>query len=111
MNRFNPTHFHKRNKSVREGGAIVRVSTVERGRTQFGSFEIQQSLIDKWQERIRAETGIEKRVIRVIKDKKSAKREHNHRRRDLMQLVLIIELGAIDFIVVEKLDRLSRDEI
>lgn len=111
MSRINPALFHKRNKTVREGGAIVRVSTVERGRTHFGSFEIQQSLIEKWQERIKAETGIEYRVIRVIKDKKSAKREHNHRRRDLMQLVQMIELGAIDFIVVEKLDRLSRDEI
>lgn len=111
MNRINPAHFHKRNKTVREGGAIVRVSTVERGRTHFGSFEIQQSLIEKWQDQIKAETGIEYRVIRVIKDKKSAKREHNHRRRDLMQLVQMIELGAIDFIVVEKLDRLSRDEI
>lgn len=28
-----------------------------------------------------------------------------------MQLVQMIELGAIDFLVVEKLDRLSRDEI
>lgn len=111
MNRIHPAHFHKRNKTVREGGAIVRVSTVERGRTQFGSFQIQESLIQDWEKRIKAETGIEYKVIRVVKDKKSAKREHNHRRRDLMQLVQMIELGAIDFLVVEKLDRLSRDEI
>ena len=111
MNRIHPAHFHKRNKAVREGFAIVRVSTVERGRTQFGSFQIQESLVQDWEKRIKAETGIEYKVIRVVKDKKSAKREHNHRRRDLMQLVQMIELGAIDFLVVEKLDRLSRDEI
>ena len=111
MSRINPAHFHKRNKTVREGGAIVRVSTVERGRTHFGSFQIQETLIQNWEKRIKEETGIEYKVVRVIKDKKSAKREHNHRRRDLMQLVQMIELGAIDFLVVEKLDRLSRDEI
>ncbi|MCB0384677.1 MAG: recombinase family protein [Bdellovibrionales bacterium] len=111
MRKINPGHFSKRNKTVREGGAIVRVSTLERGRTQFGSLQIQETLIQNWEKRIKAETGIEYKVVRIVRDKKSAKREHNHRRRDLMQLVQLIELGAIDFIVVEKLDRLSRDEI
>jgi DNA invertase Pin-like site-specific DNA recombinase len=111
MSKANPTLFNKRSKIVREGAAIVRVSTLERGRTQFGSLQVQETLIHDWEKRINAETGIEYKVVRAIKDKKSAKREHNHRRRELMQLVPLIELGAIDFIVVEKLDRLSRDEI
>lgn len=111
MNRINPALFHKRHKTTREGAAIVRVSTQERGRTHFGSFQIQETLIQNWEKRIKDETGIDYKVVRVIKDKKSANRAHNHRRRDLMQLVPLIELGAIDFIVVEKLDRLSRDEI
>jgi len=103
--------YDRRNKQTREGWAIVRVSTVERGRTQHGSLEAQQVMIRRWEKAIHEDTGIKYNIVRVIKEKASAKSENTHRRHDLLRLVQLIELGKIDFIVVEKLDRLSRDEV
>jgi hypothetical protein len=48
MSKIKPVIFNKRHKTVREGGAIVRVSTLERGRTQFGSLQVQETLIQEF---------------------------------------------------------------
>lgn len=107
----NQVTFDRRNKKIREGWAIVRVSTVERGRTQHGSLEAQETMIRRWEKAIHEETGTRYNIVRIIEEKASANSENTHRRHDLLKLVQLIELGAIDFIVVEKLDRLSRDEV
>jgi DNA invertase Pin-like site-specific DNA recombinase len=103
--------YDRRHKKTREGWAIKRVSTVERGRTQHGSLEAQETMIRRWEKAILEETGTRYKITRVIEEKASAKSENTHKRHELLRLVQLIELGAIDFIVVEKLDRLSRDEV
>lgn len=108
---MNTSIFDRRHKKMREGWAITRVSTVERGRTQHGSLEAQKTMIGRWEKAIFDETGVRYKIVRTLREKASAKSENTHRRHDLLRLVQLIELGAIDFIVVEKLDRLSRDEI
>ncbi len=107
----NASIFDRRHKKTREGWAITRVSTVERGRTQHGSLKAQDIMIRRWEKAILDETGTRYKIIRMIEEKASAKSENTHRRHDMLRLVQLIELGTIDFIVVEKLDRLSRDEI
>lgn len=111
MSNTNLSIFDRRHKKTREGWSITRVSTVERGRTQHGSLEAQETMIRRWEKAIFEETGTRYKIVRSIEEKASAKSENTHRRHDLLRLVQLIELGAIDFIVVEKLDRLSRDEI
>ena len=111
MSNSNLGTFDRRHKKIREGWAITRVSTVERGRTQHGSLEAQDTMIRRWEKAIFEETGIRYKIVRTLEEKVSAKSENTHRRHDLLRLVQLIELGAIDFIVVEKLDRLSRDKV
>ncbi|MEZ4744009.1 MAG: recombinase family protein [Bdellovibrionota bacterium] len=104
-------HTKRKRKNLREGYAITRVSTSERARTQHGSLEQQWNRISRWEESITRETGIHYKVIQHIEEDTSGKRENTHRRLELLELSRRIESGLVDFIVVEKLDRLSRDEI
>ncbi len=104
-------HAKRNSKEMREGYAITRVSTSERARTQHGSLEQQWNRISRWENNISAESGLTYKVVHHIQEDTSGKRENTHRRLELLELSRKIESGSIDFIVVEKLDRLSRDEI
>ena len=104
-------HTKRKNKNVRKGYAITRVSTSERARTQHGSLEQQWNRISRWEKSISEETGLNYNVVHHIQEDTSGKRENTHRRLELLELSRKIEAGHIDFIVVEKLDRLSRDEV
>ncbi|MCH2534224.1 MAG: recombinase family protein [Bdellovibrionales bacterium] len=110
--RLNLDVYSKRvSKPLREGYAITRVSTSERARTQHGSLEQQWNRISRWEKNVSDETGLTYKVVHHIQEDTSGKRENTHRRLELLELSRKIETGVIDFIVVEKLDRLSRDEI
>ncbi len=104
-------HTKRKSKNLREGYAITRVSTSERARTQHGSLEQQWNRIARWEKLVSEETGLKYNVIHHVQEDTSGKRENTHRRLELLELSRRIESGSIDFIVVEKLDRLSRDEI
>lgn len=104
-------HAKRKTKNTREGYAITRVSTSERARTQHGSLEQQWNRISRWEKVISEESGLQYKVVHHIQEDTSGKRENTHRRLELLELSRRIESGGIDFIVVEKLDRLSRDEI
>jgi DNA invertase Pin-like site-specific DNA recombinase len=104
-------HAKRNAKNLREGYAITRVSTSERARTQHGSLEQQWNRISRWENNISQESGLTYKVVHHIQEDTSGKRENTHRRLELLELSRKIESGSIDFIVVEKLDRLSRDEI
>ena len=87
------------------------MSTSERARTQHGSLEQQWNRISRWENSISQESGLTYKVVHHIQEDTSGKRENTHKRLELLELSRKIESGSIDFIVVEKLDRLSRDEI
>jgi DNA invertase Pin-like site-specific DNA recombinase len=56
-------------------------------------------------------TGFKYKIIRIIEEDISGRGDSLHKRTGLMEAKRAIKNGKIDFFVVEKLDRLSRDKI
>ena len=100
-------------KNIKEmhGRAVVRVSTKTQGRVQAGSLEQQGHIITRWIDSIHKQTGIKYIIDEVIEEDISGRGESLGKRHGLAKLEKDMLAGRVDFVVFEKLDRLSRDQI
>ena len=100
----------KRNKDVLEGWAVVRVS--KENEVKDGSPTQQINVIKDWTKRQKERTGKTYKIVHyVVEDGKSGRYQNTHKRKEILHLVELVKMGAIDFVVNEKLDRFSRDEV
>jgi DNA invertase Pin-like site-specific DNA recombinase len=102
---------NKKSKTVKIGIGLVRVSSKAQADVQHGSLEQQKHMLQRWAERQSEKTGCEYRIIRVVEEDISGRGESIHKRTGFHEVRREIKNGRIDFFVVEKLDRLSRDKI
>jgi DNA invertase Pin-like site-specific DNA recombinase len=93
------------------GWAYVRVSTADQSNVLHGSIEQQQNRIKRWESEQSARAGIIHKITRFIDEDISGRAESLHKRREYHELTMAIRKKAIDFVVVEKLDRLHRNVI
>ena len=93
------------------GWAYVRVSTLEQSNVLHGSVEQQQNRIKRWQIEQSQRTGIKHRITRFIDEDISGRAKSLHKRDEYHELTRAIKQKAIDFVVIEKLDRLHRNQI
>ena len=69
-------------------------------------------MIDRWVLQANEQSGTDFKIVRYIEEEgKSGRGKNIHKRPELEELKLAIVGRKIDFFVVEKLDRLSRDQI
>lgn len=99
------------NRAELVGWAYVRVSTVDQSNVLHGSLEQQLNRIKRWQVEQTQRTGIKHTVERFIDEDISGRAQSLHKRREYHELIRAIERRQIDFVVVEKLDRLHRDVV
>jgi DNA invertase Pin-like site-specific DNA recombinase len=93
------------------GWAYVRVSTAEQSNVLHGSIEQQLNRIKRWESEQSERTGVPHRITRFIDEDISGRVESLHKRTEYHELIMAIKNKAIDFVVVEKLDRLHRNII
>jgi DNA invertase Pin-like site-specific DNA recombinase len=93
------------------GWAYIRVSTVEQSNVLHGSIEQQHNRIKRWESEQSDRTGISHKITRFIDEDISGRAESLHKRLEYHELTMAIKKRVIDFVVVEKLDRLHRDLI
>ena len=93
------------------GWAYVRVSTIEQSNVLHGSVEQQENRIKRWQLEQSQRIGIKHRITRFIYEDISGRAKSLHKREEYHELIRAIKQKAIDFVVVEKLDRLHRNQI
>ena len=97
-------------KKTLEGWAVVRVS--KENFAQNGSPTQQMNLIKDWEKRQSLSTGKNYKVVNyIVEDGKSARYQNTHKRKEILHLAELVKHGTIDFIVTERLDRFSRDEV
>ncbi len=102
----------KNRKAVMDGWAFIRVSTADQGNVQHGSLEQQKNMIDRWAKQRSESPEVLYRIARYInEDGKSGRGKNLHNRPELQELKNAIRTNKIDFVVVEKIDRLSRDQV
>ena len=100
----------KNTKSVLKGWAIVRVS--KENLTQDGSPDQQIATIKRWEKRQKEVTGKTYDIINyIIEDGVSGRYQNTHKRKEILHLLELVKMGNIDFIVAERLNRISRDEV
>ncbi len=100
----------RRNKNTLEGWAVVRVS--KENETKDGSPTQQINLIKDWAERQKERTGKTYKIAHyIVEDGKSGRYQNTHKRKEILYLAELVKMGSIDFIVQERLDRFSRDEV
>ncbi len=100
----------RRSKSVLEGWAIVRVS--KENLATHGSPEQQLKTIKDWAKHQKNRTGKTYKITNfIVEDGVSGRYQNTHKRKDILYLAELVKLGTIDFIVAERLNRISRDEI
>lgn len=90
--------------------ALLRVSTTFQANVQYGSLEQQKNMICRWVERQCEFTGFQYQVKFITEDI-SGRKESLHKRLGLKSVERAMKQGAVDVVVFEKLDRLSRDKI
>ena len=100
----------KNSKPTLIGRALARVSSKDQSRVQYGSLEQQSNMLIRW-----AKTEGEKRNCKIKFDKiisevVSGKDSEIRKRVELNETLRLIEAGHLDFFIVEKVDRLSRDQ-
>lgn len=93
------------------GWAYVRVSTPDQRNVLHGSVEQQLNRIKRWQAEQSAKTGIKHRITRYIDEDISGRVESLHKRSEFHDLMRAIKNQLIDFVVIEKLDRLHRNQV
>ncbi len=93
------------------GWAYVRVSTLEQSNVLHGSSEQQQNRIKRWQTEQSQRTGIKHRITRFIDEDISGRVQSLHKRDEYHELARAVKQKAIDFVVIEKIDRLHRNQI
>lgn len=99
---------HKRTKV---GWAFLRVSTADQAETQHGSLEQQRNMIVRWATTQSEKTGVLFNIEKYVEEDRSGRGSSIHLRKSLVELESAIRNSKIDFFVVEKIDRLSRDQI
>ena len=100
----------KKRKKTLEGWAVVRVS--KENEAKDGSPVQQMNMIKDWAERQKERTGKTYKITHtVVEDGKSGRYQNTHRRKEILRLAELVKMGTIDFIVNERLDRFSRDEV
>ena len=101
---------NRKNKKNLEGTAVVRVS--KENETKDGSPTQQLNMIKNWVKRQKERTGKTYKITNfIVEDGKSGRYQNTHRRKEILHLAELVKMGAIDFIVKERLDRFSRDEV
>lgn len=93
------------------GWAYIRVSTPEQSNVLHGSLEQQENRIRRWESEQSAKTGITHKITRYIDEDISGRAKSLHKRLEYHELIMAIKKRAIDFVVIEKLDRLHRNQI
>lgn len=101
----------KKNKSIKVGWALTRVSTPGQAETQHGSLEQQRHMADRLAHQQSEKSGVLYRIERYIEEDRSGRAKSLHLRTALHELEYAIKNNTIDFFIVEKIDRLSRDQI
>ena len=100
----------RKNKDKLKGWAIVRVS--KENLTQDGSPDQQLATIKRWEKQQKERTGKTYEIVNyIIEDGVSGRYQNTHKRKDILHLLDLVKMGAIDFIVAERLNRISRDEV
>ncbi len=90
---------------------ITRVSTSKQAQVLHGSLDLQKDSISDYVKRLNAQhPDCFYDIIYTIEEDKSGKREELHRRKGLEKANRLIKKGEVDAVIVEKLDRLSRDQ-
>ena len=97
-------------KDQLKGWAIVRVS--KENLTQDGSPDQQLATIKRWEKQQKEKIGKTYKIVNyIIEDGVSGRYQNTHKRKDILHLLELVKMGAIDFIVAERLNRISRDEV
>ena len=102
--------MRKIKKEVREkrGWSCARVSTKSQGNVLYGSNEQQKNMIERFLAQHAKNKGIEYIVVRTIEEEKSGNRNKHHLRTEFQELLEAVRSKKIDFVVFEKIDRISR---
>ncbi len=98
-------------KTVKSGWAFTRVSTARQAERQHGSLEQQRHMIDRWATEQSLKTDTKFKIIRYVEEDTSGREKNIKNRPALAELENAIISKKIDFFVIEKIDRLSRDQI
>ena len=100
----------RRGKNIKhlQGWGLARVSTATQASVVHGSLEQQQHMIRRWAVNLSTATGTHYEICEIKVEDVSG-RESIDRRSSLIELQRAIRSQSIDFFVIEKLDRLSRD--
>jgi len=94
--------------AIKRGWALLRVSSVNQGKTQHGSLEQQDHRMRRFMLEAKGETGAEYQVTKVIAEKRSGRREKFHLRKGFQETITAIHQHLIDFVVIESVERMGR---
>lgn len=97
-------------KTVKRGYAAIRVST-DKQDISGGSLEQQINRIKRWAAYQGEQENCTFDIIKVFEEKTSGKFSNTKNRKILIQIKKAVEAGLIDFVLIEKVDRLSRDAV
>lgn len=97
--------------TVKRGWALLRVSTTAQANIQHGSLEQQRHMIERWAKNQSEMNNSVYQITRFIEEDVSGRGSSLHKRPELHELERVIQRKQIDFFVVEKLDRMARDQI
>ena len=95
-------------KIIKKGCALVRISSVKQD-TFLGSLEQQKNRINRFIKEQSEKQGCELKIVDWIDETTSGQSANTKYRESLFKLKKMIETKVITFVVMEKLDRLSRD--
>ncbi|MGK5088283.1 recombinase family protein, partial [Bdellovibrionota bacterium FG-2] len=98
------------NKNKR-GWGLIRVSTKEQAEVQHGSPEQQSNMLKRWAISQSEKGDCDFVIERIISEEVSGTKKTFDKRMGLQELRRACRAKAIDFIVIEKLDRLGRYQI
>lgn len=91
---------------------ITRVSTSKQAQVFHGSLDLQKESINGYINRLNAQYPDRfYEVICIIEEDISGKKEKLHTRKGLEKVNRLVKKGEVDAVIVEKLDRLSRDQL
>jgi DNA invertase Pin-like site-specific DNA recombinase len=93
------------------GYGYVRVSSLAQGQVLHGSLEQQRNMLVRWCENQTLRTGTQYNLEKIIEDVVSGTKKHLHKRLGYAELISAVKSKRVDFIVIEKVDRLGRDDI
>ena len=98
-------------KSVKIGWGLARVSSKAQAEVQHGSLEQQGHMMKRWAATQSQREGIEYQIIRIVEEDISGRKKSLKKRDGYHEILRAIKTKQIDFVVIEKLDRLGRDKV